>query len=429
MRFRRGAIVTTQARRGAVVTTRPRLGAVVVAVVLAAARLADAQTEWLDRADRALAVDVAGGRARLELSALFDLEGYWIDQRPPGLIFGGDGPLVNPRLSLFLDTHLGRHLYSLVQARFDRGFDPRSESSSFRFDQYLLRYAPLADARLNVQVGKFATVIGNWVARHDSWNNPLINAPLPYENVTIVSDVKAPASRDEFLDRRRIADKKYEWVPLIWGPSYTTGAAVFGHGGNVDYALEVKNAAPSSRPEVWDARSRGFTRPTVSGRLGWRPSAAWALGASLSGGSYLREKSAATLAAGHHLGDYRQLLAAADASYGWRHVQLWGEVMATRFEVPRVGDADTLAYYLEGRYKLTPRLFAALRWNQQFFGDVESSAGDERAWDRDIWRVDTALGCRFDRHLQGKIQYSYAHQRGDVQQGEQLVAAQLTVKF
>jgi len=27
-------------------------------------------------------------------------------------------------------------------------------------------------------------------------------------------------------------------------------------------------------------------------------------------------------------------------------------------------------------------------------------------WDRDIWRVDTALGYRFDRHLQGKLQYS-----------------------
>jgi plastocyanin len=52
-----------------------------------------------------------------------------------------------------------------------------------------------------------------------------------------------------------------------------------------------------------------------------------------------------------------------------------------------------------------------------------------RAWDRDAWRVDTALGYRFDRHLQGKIQYSFTHQLGNLQQGEQLVAAQLTLKF
>ena len=89
----------------------------------------------------------------------------------------------------------------------------------------------------------------------------------------------------------------------------------------------------------------------------------------------------------------------------------------------------TVAYYVEGRLKLTPRLFAALRWNQQLFDSVESDAGDDRAWDRDVWRVDAALGCRLDRHLQGKIQYSYMHQRGALQQGEQLVAAQLTFKF
>ena len=41
----------------------------------------------------------------------------------------------------------------------------------------------------------------------------------------------------------------------------------------------------------------------------------------------------------------------------------------------------------------------------------------------------TALGYRFTRHLQGKVQYSFAHENGPVQQGEQLLAAQLTIKF
>jgi len=196
-----------------------------------------------------------------------------------------------------------------------------------------------------------------------------------------------------------------------------------------EWALEVKNAALSARPEVWDARARGFTHPTVNGRVGWRPNAAWALGASLSGGTYLREKAAATLAPGRQIGDYHQHLAGLDGSYAWRHWRLWAEVFATRFEVPRVGDADSLAYYLETRYALTPRLSAALRWNQQFFGTVEDDAGRDRAWDRDAWRVDTALGYRFNRHLQGKLQYSYFRQHGNLQQGEQLVAAQLTLKF
>ena len=97
--------------------------------------------------------------------------------------------------------------------------------------------------------------------------------------------------------------------------------------------------------------------------------------------------------------------------------------------MPNVGDADTVAYYLEAKYKITTQLFAALRWNQQFFGAVPNGAGGETPWDRDAWRVDTALGYRFTRHLQGKLQYSYTHQKGSLPQGEQLVAAQVTLRF
>ena len=381
-----------------------------------------------DRLDRRLVADVAGGRARVQLSGLFDLEGYYIDQRPPGLIFGGDDSFANPRLSLFLDTRVGHSWYLFVEARADRGFDPRADSASFRFDQYFVRWTPLADGALDLQVGKFATVVGNWVARHDSWMNPLINAPLPYENVTTASDVKAAPSASAFLDRRRIPDKKREWVPLVWGPAYTSGAAVFARHGATDVALEVKNASLSSRPEEWDARARGFAYPTVGGRIGWRPSAAWTLGASLSGGTYL-DDDGDTTGVGFRVGSHHETLAAVDAAYAWRHLQLWAETFVGRFEIPHVGNADTVAYYVEGRYKLTPRLFAALRWNQQFFGDVDNDHGHDRTWDQDAWRVDSAIGCRLNPHVQAKLQYSYKHQRGDLQQGEQLVAAQLTLKF
>jgi len=97
--------------------------------------------------------------------------------------------------------------------------------------------------------------------------------------------------------------------------------------------------------------------------------------------------------------------------------------------VPNVGDADTLAYYLETKYKITSQLFAAVRWNQQFFADINNGAGGKTPWDRDVWRVDAALGYRFTRHLQAKIQYSFSDQQGTLQQGQQLAAAQITLKF
>ncbi len=109
-------------------------------------------------------------------------------------------------------------------------------------------------------------------------------------------------------------------------------------------------------------------------------------------------------------------------------MQLWAEFFETRFEVPRIGNADNFAYYLEAKYKITPQLFGALRWNQQLFGAVRDE--DERVqWGNNVWRVDAALGYRFTNYLQGKIQYSFTHQDADIQVGEQLVAGQLTIKF
>ena len=116
----------------------------------------------------------------------------------------------------------------------------------------ILRVSPLGDDRLNIQVGKFATVFGNWVPRHLSWDNPFINAPLPYEDILGMTDRSVPPTPAAFLNRKNIADKKADWIPLIWGPSYASGAAVSGRIDWFDYALEIKNASISSRPDAWD---------------------------------------------------------------------------------------------------------------------------------------------------------------------------------
>lgn len=380
----------------------------------------------LDKLDDALFIQSANGFFRSDLSGLFDLEGYFIDQRPPGLIFGNGDSFFNPRLSLFLDTRLGPHFYSLVQARVDRGFDPRSQPRAARFDEYLLRWTPFDDARLNVQAGKFATVFGAWVPRHDSWNNPFINAPLPYERMTTVNDAAVVPSGATLATRRNLTDNKPAWLPVIWGPSYATGASMFGQLGRFDYAFEVKNASLGSRPEQWDARDRGFDHETVTARLGWRPNAAWNFGTSVSEGAYLNDATA--VPAGTGVGRFRQTVIGQDISYAHHRWQVWAEVIESRFDVPNVGHADALGYFIETKYKLTANHFVALRWNQQFHGDVPTPTGPQ-PWDADVWRADAALGWRLTRHLQGKLQYSFGHQQSALQQGEQLTAAQLTLKF
>src|SRR5947208_3481552 len=382
--------------------------------------------DFLDRLDTALTISAFHDNLRARLSGTLDLEIYHFEQPAPGLIDSSIDTFFNPRCTLFLDTQIGSQIYFFAQSRLDRGFDPSNHGAQVRLDEYALRVTPWTDGRLTVQIGKFATVVGNWVPRHLSWENPFVNAPLPYENVTPLEDKAAPyyGSLNGIL-----SDPKYEYIPVIWGPVYATGISVAGRIGQFDYAAEVKNAALSSRPESWNATEIGFDHPTVSARVGFRPNQMWNFGFSASDGAYFRPEAMATLPYGSDIGDFHERVLGQDISFAWHHVQLWAEFYEARFEVPGIGDADTFAWYLEGKYKFTPQFFGAVRWNQQFFGDVPDGYGGTIPWGNDIWRVDIAAGYRFTPHAQLKLQYSFQKETSGPGDDNHLIAAQFTLRF
>jgi hypothetical protein len=384
--------------------------------------------DFFERLDSALTFSGFHDSVRARLSGTVDLEAYHFQQPAPGLIDSRIDNLFNPRLSLFLDAQAGSQIYFFAQSRVDRGFDPSTHGAQVRLDEYALRFTPWDDGRFNLQVGKFATVVGNFVQRHLSWENPFVNAPLVYENITPISDKQAPASPLDFV-RGFAPTDKYEFNPVIWGPSYASGVSISGRLGKFDYAAEMKNSALSSRPESWSVTEVGFDDPTFSGRLGFRPNEAWSFGVSVSDGPYFRPEAENTLPPGRDIDDYRELVVGQDISFAWHHLQLWAEFYEARFQVPRVGDADTFAYYLEAKYKFTPQLFGALRWNQQLFGDVTNGVGGQIRWGQDLARIDAALAYRFTPHTQLKIQYSFQHQTTGHEDDNHLVAAQFTIRF
>jgi hypothetical protein len=411
---------------------------IIVLCFAALATTAFSADDFLDQVDDALTISAFQDTLRARLSGTLDLEGYYLQQPPPGLIFSDKDYLLNPRLALFLDAQLGPHIYAFAQSRTDRGFDPSEDNIQMRLDEYAVRFTPSADARLDLQIGKFATVVGNWVPRHGSWSNPFVTAPLPYENLTGIRDTSAAHSAAAILNWAHIQPRasaateygdKDQRLPVIWGPSYASGAALEGTTGQIDYAAELKNASLSSRPESWSATSTNWQNPTVSGRFGYRPDEMWNLGVSASAGSYLRPTAESTLAAGHGLDDYREIVLAQDAAFAWHYWQIWAECYEARFAIPLTGDADTLAYYLEAKYKITPQLFGALRWNQQLFSTLPDDAGGSVRWGRDIWRVDAAAGYRFTAHTQLKIQYSVQHESLTSRWLSHMLAVQITVRF
>src|SRR6184192_1242450 len=269
--------------------------------------------DFFDRLDTALTISAFHDNLRARLSGTLDLEIYHFEQPAPGLIDSSIDTLFNPRLTLFLDAQVGSHIYFFSQSRLDRGFDPSDNGAQIRLDEYALRVTPWDDGRLTLQIGKFATVVGNWIPRHLSWENPFINAHLVYGFYYY---------------------QKYAFNPVIWGPSYASGISVSGRLDRFDYAVEMKNASLSSRPESWYITENDFENPTFSGRVGFRPNEAWNLGFSASEGPYFRREAEPTLPAGDAIDDYREFVLGQDVSFEWHHLQVWAECYEARFQVP-----------------------------------------------------------------------------------------------
>jgi hypothetical protein len=393
--------------------------------------------ELFDRVEQALTFSARDGQLRARLSGTLELEGYGYQLPAPGLIRSASDHLWVPRLSVFLDAQFGPRFYAFAQARADRGFDPADGPTKARLDEWAFRYTPRSPFGFNVQVGRFATVVGNWTARHGPWSNPFITAPLPYEHLTGIWDTEAVRSSSTLLQWSHVrpglppalaAVEKALRVPIVWGPAYATGVAASAEAGRFRLAAEAKLGSLSSRPVAWLHGREQRHHPTVSARAGYRPNQMWNVGISASRGPYLREFAQASLAPGTSRGDYRQLVLAHDVSFAWHHLQVWGEIYASRFEIPKVGDADTIAYYVEAKYKFTPRLFGALRWNQQLFDRIPDR-GNETKWGNDVWRIDLAPGFRFTPHTQIKFQYSLQHGDSGTRDFTRMIATQFTLRF
>ena len=420
--------------------TEPRSPAVALlaALLVVASQTVFGLDDPFDRLDENLTFGAAGDLLRARLSGTLDVEGYDVSPEEQGLIFKDGNTFINPRLSLFLDVQAGPVLYAFAQLRADNGFDPGEGGAHVRADEYVLRLTPWGDGRLNLQVGKFATVVGNWTPRHGSWENPFITAPLPYEDLTGIWVSEGARSVTQLLAWAGVLPKpdmgnayidRYRSMPIIWGPSYASGASVFGDVGRLYYAVEVKNASLSSPPEEWAPSAVQWQNSTFSGRVAFVPNEMWTVGFSLSQGPYLEPAASAGLPPGRGLDRYVEDVAGQDVGFAWHHFEAWAEAFEARFAIPGVGNADTQAYYVEGKFKFTPQFFGSLRWNQQFFSSLPLPQGGTAAWGRNTWRVDAGPAYRITPHVQVKLQYSVERQDADLQAWSHLLAVQLTCRF
>ncbi|TAG10362.1 MAG: hypothetical protein EAZ42_03970 [Verrucomicrobia bacterium] len=385
----------------------------VCALVALASKLA-AQHGWeISLADGTLLLAV---RPSLETTA-------WAGDAPTAALldFHGDSTFIAPRFTLGLDAALGSHWFLHTATRWDRGFDPGERSAGdLRLDELILRFRPLGDARLNLQLGRFPTVFGATANQQDFFDNPFLLAPLPYaQTIGIHSRLPGPLSPAAIAARASgnappVSQlDSQNWASVIWGSSYALGAAVTGSIDHFDYALELKNASLSSHPDSWTLDSGNFSDPTLTARLGYRPTAAWALGLSASKGAYLDESASQALPPGKDLADLQQTTLGLDLRWAHRDLILSGEVIASRFETLDAGDLECLAWFIQARWKAAPGAWLAGRFGQIHFNDARGPADVSTPWSPDVWRAEIAAGWQITPHILLKVHHSYTHTTDD----------------
>lgn len=312
----------------------------------------------------------------------------------------------DPRASLSFDYQPDPRIFFHATLRADRGFDPGTQTDGdIRLDALILRYRPFGDNSLNLQAGKFPTVIGNWVPTHGYYEDPFLLAPLPYSAITGINVLNATEHSPQTIANRAQAARpnihlaKTNWSSIVWGPAYSNGFAVFGNRGKIDYALEMKNTFAGSSPEEWDLGEGDFSHPTISGRIGYQHDASLSLGLSASHGPYLNAGSPSR-------GDFHQTLMAADIRWAHRDWILSAEMFFATYD--SLGeDLEMLSYYLQARYKVLPGFWIAARLGQTVSNDVSTPFSPNTEWTANITRAEIALGWRISPDLLLKTQYTH----------------------
>ena len=288
----------------------------------------------------------------------------------------------------FLDAAVSDHVGVLSTLRVN-------DNEVINFDYVAIRLTNLTSLGLNVQAGKFDLPFGNLGERRYPRRNALFGLPVIYQYYTalpdhIISEAGLVAGQG----------KGYGMRVLDLG-LYDIGAMVYGSAGPVDYALAVSNGTVSTA---------SYGNENTNGRFGQlariavTPFTGLTIGGAYDWGSYI-DKTYGPLPAGVDADTYMQQAAEVDLEFSRGHAVFYGEGVMNTWQVPlglRKADLKVLGFYLEGKYTLFPRLYAALRLSGLKFNDVVLEQV-EQPWDYDVTEWEGGFGYFIERDVLLKL--------------------------
>jgi hypothetical protein len=268
-----------------------------------------------------------------------------------------------------------------------------------------VRVRPWRDVPLDVQAGRIPPVFGAFGRRRYQSDQLLIGYPLAYQYLTSLRADAIPATADDLLRMRgRGWQSSFPvgsavpapGLPLISAFRWDTGVEATWSSPAIEAAASVTTGTLSN-PRFGDDNGG----KQLSGRVAARPVIGLVLGASAARGAWISDDVA-------HGGDSpAQTALGADAEYSRDHWIVRTEVVWSRWDVPFVttppeGNAvHSLGAWIEGRYRISPRVYLAGRADRLGFSNLTGTifGGAPESWDAPVTRYEVGGGYSLRRNL------------------------------
>ncbi len=283
-----------------------------------------------------------------------------------------------------------------------------------------VRVRPWLNHPLDIQAGQIPPSFGAFGRRgYQAGDNPLIGYPLAYQYLTALRPDAAPATvADLLIMRGRGWRTTYPigspepgpGVPLISAFRWDTGIQAHWDGRAFDVTGSVTTGTLAD-PRLSD--NNGGKQ--VSGRFAYHPIAGLIVGTSAARGDFFDRYINQVLADSG--GSQAQTAFGADAEYSRGYWLVRSELVWSRINVPlalpaSTLDADSLGVFVEGRYRLTPRIMVSGRADRLTFSRVDVAPHLSPTWDANVTRVEVDAGYYLQRNLMARVAVQYNDRKG-----------------
>jgi hypothetical protein len=308
--------------------------------------------------------------------------------------------LRNVRVGVSAEIRANDHIQVLGEVRLDQGRV---------LDAYglFVRVRPWPARRFDIQAGRVPPTFGAMSRTAYGSSNILIGQPLAYQYLTSIRADALPATTEDLLRMRGRGwlsnfpagnTAPGPGLPLVNTSRWDTGIQAHGVTGMIEWTGSVTTGSLS------DPRFRDNNAGRqVAGRAVVRPTAAMVVGVSGSRGAWLND-TLETEVAGPQPDRAQQVAFGGDAEFSAGPFLVRGEAIRSTWRMPQFGTLQlaepllAISSLIEGRYKIKPGFYVAMRGDRLDFSKVRGDGGLVE-WDAQTWRFETGFGYSLTRNI------------------------------